>query len=68
VDSNVRYIEENNVWGTGKAEKQKRGAVTLPEEEDGEEAAAESEETEADVSSEEEGATAECIHLTRCIM
>jgi hypothetical protein len=56
------------VWGTGKAEKQKRGAVTLPEEEEGEEAAAESEGTEADVSSEEEGATAECIHLTRCIM
>jgi hypothetical protein len=54
--SNIRYIEENNVWGTGKAEKRKREAVTLPEAEDGEEAAAESEE--ADASSEEEGATA----------
>jgi hypothetical protein len=46
------------VWGTGKAEKRKRGTVTLREEEDGEEAAAGSEETEADASSEEEGATA----------
>jgi hypothetical protein len=68
VDSNIRCIEENNVWDTGKAEKRKRGAVTLPEEEEGEEAAAESEEAEADASSEEDGATAESMHLTRCIM
>jgi hypothetical protein len=57
-----------NVVGTGKAEKRKRADVTMRDCEE----AAESEETEAYASSEEEGATAACaeaaegIHLKRC--